>query len=49
MDSGRCEPCKRMCKDVQGLYWCISCPELLCMACSEYHKVWKNTNRYYRS
>ena len=39
MDSGKCEPCKRMCKDVQGLYWCISCPELLCMACSKYHKA----------
>ena len=39
MDSDRCEPCKRMCKDVQGLYWCISCPELLCMSCSKYHKV----------
>ena len=37
--SGKCEPCKRMCKDVQGLYWCISCPELLCMACSKYHKA----------
>ena len=39
MDSGKCEPCKRMCKDVQGLYWCISCPELLCTSCSKYHKV----------
>ena len=39
MNSGKWEPCKRMCKDVQGLYWCISCPELLCMACSKYHKA----------
>ena len=39
MESGKCEPCKRMCKDVQGLYWCISCPELLCMSCSIYHKA----------
>ena len=39
MDSGKCEPCKRMCKDVQGLYWCISCPELLCTSCSKYHKA----------
>jgi hypothetical protein len=30
MDSGKCAPCKQLCKNVKGLYWCISCPELLC-------------------
>ena len=39
MDSGKCTPCKRMCKNVKGLYWCISCPELLCKSCSKYHKA----------
>jgi hypothetical protein len=23
----------------QGLYWCITCPELLCKPCSKYHKA----------
>ena len=39
MDSGKCEPCKRMCKDVQVLYWCISYPELLCTSCWKNNKV----------
>ena len=45
MDSGKCETCKRMCYDVQGLYWCISCPELLCTTCSKYHKALTATKR----
>ena len=39
MDSGKCAPCKQLCKNVKGLYWCISCPELLCKPCSQYHKA----------
>jgi Holliday junction resolvase RusA-like endonuclease len=39
MDSGKCAPCKQLCKNVQGVYWCISCPELLCNPCSKYHKA----------
>jgi Holliday junction resolvase RusA-like endonuclease len=39
MDSGICAPCKQLCKNVKGLYWCITCPELLCEPCSKYHKA----------
>ena len=39
MDSGKCAPCKQLCENVKGLYWCMSCPELLCKPCSKYHKV----------
>ena len=39
MDSGKCAPCKQLCKNVKGLYWCITCPELLCKPCSKYHKA----------
>jgi hypothetical protein len=39
MDSGKCVPCKQLCENVKGLYWCIICPELLCESCSKYHKA----------
>jgi Holliday junction resolvase RusA-like endonuclease len=39
MDSDKCAPCKQLCKNVKGLYWCITCPELLCESCSKYHKA----------
>jgi Holliday junction resolvase RusA-like endonuclease len=44
MDSGKCAPCKQLCKNVKGLYWCISCPELLCESCSKYHKALSATD-----
>ena len=39
MESDKCAPCKLLCKNAKGLYWCITCPELLCESCSKYHKA----------
>ncbi|CAG2230360.1 unnamed protein product [Mytilus edulis] len=39
MDKSTCEPCSRLGKTCLALQWCMSCQDLLCSECCNYHKA----------
>ncbi|VDH94367.1 Hypothetical predicted protein [Mytilus galloprovincialis] len=39
MDKSTCEPCSRLGKTCLAFQWCMSCLDLLCSECCNYHKA----------
>ncbi|XP_063435593.1 uncharacterized protein LOC134716515 [Mytilus trossulus] len=46
MDKSTCEPCKRLGKTNLACQWCVSCQDLLCSECCNYHKALTATKNH---